>query len=92
MDIDYYRNFIAIVDAGSILYNKARYICSTESAAMKEITDCSASFHGTLRISLSPSMSIGFIKSSLSGRTEIGIVNAPLKQLFCFPAWKTVCF
>lgn len=158
MDIEYYRNFIAIVDAGSIsaaakrvniaqpalsnqlkvlqrqfgcklldvrrgghsieltdagciLYNKAKYICSTESAAMKEITDCSAGFHGTLRISLSPSMSISFIKSSLSdfcreyprinyelyeapideqteqmlsGRTEIGIVNAPLKQPFRF--------
>lgn len=102
---------IELTDAGCILYNKAKYICSMESAAMKEITDCSAGFHGTLRISLSPSMSISFIKSSLSdfcraypninyelyevpideqmeqmlsGKTEIGIANAPLKQAFRF--------
>ncbi len=102
---------IELTDAGCILYNKAKYICSIESAALKEIADCSAGFHGTLRISLSPSMSISFIKSSLSdfcrayphinyelyevpvdeqveqllsGKTEIGIANAPLKQAFRF--------
>lgn len=154
MDIEYYRNFIAIVDAGSIsaaakrvniaqpalsnqlkvlqqrfgaqlinvrrgghsieltdagcmLYNKAKFICGAEAAAMKEIADCSAGFSGTLRISLSPSMSINFIRTILSdfarqhpqinyelyevningqteqllsGQTEIGIANAPLKQ------------
>lgn len=158
MDIEYYRNFIAIVDTGSIsaaaklvniaqpalshqlkvlqnyygaklldvkrgghsiemtdagciLYNKAKYICSTERTAKKEIADCSVGFNGTLRISLSPSMSISFIKSTLSafcrrypqinyelyevpideqteqllsGKTEIGIANAPLKQSFRF--------
>ena len=113
MDIEYYRNFIAIVDAGSIsaaakrisiaqpalsnqlktlqkkfgtpllnikrgghsieltdagyiLYNKAKYICSAEVTAIKEITDCGAGFNGTLRISLSPSTSISFIKNTLS--------------------------
>ncbi len=113
MDIEYYRNFIAIVDAGSIsaaakrisiaqpalsnqlktlqrkfgtpllnikrgghsieltdagyiLYNKAKFICATETTAIKEITDCGAGFSGTLRISLSPSMSINFIKNTLS--------------------------
>lgn len=113
MDIEYYRNFIAIVDAGSIsaaakqiaiaqpalsnqlkvlqkrfgakllhvrrgghsieltdagciLYNKAKYICSIENSALKEIVDCHAGFSGTLRISLSPSMSISFIKNCLS--------------------------
>ena len=113
MDIEYYRNFIAIVDAGSIsaaakqiciaqpalsnqlkvlqkrfgaellrvrrgghsieltdagciLYNKAKFICSTERTALKEISDCQAGFNGTLKISLSPSMSINFIKNCLS--------------------------
>lgn len=113
MDIEYYRNFIAIVDAGSIsaaaknisiaqpalsnqlktlqkkygttllnvkrgghsieltdagcmLYNAARYICSAEASVMKEISDCNAGFSGTLRISLSPSMSISFIRNYLS--------------------------
>ena len=154
MDIEYYRNFIAIVDAGSIsaaakriniaqpalsnqlkvlqqrfgaqllnvrrgghsieltdagcmLYNKAKFICGAEAAALKEIADCSAGYSGTLRISLSPSMSINFIRAVLSnfarqypqinyelhevninlqteqllsGQTEIGIANAPLKQ------------
>ena len=154
MDIEYYRNFIAIVDAGSIsaaakriniaqpalsnqlkllqqrfgtqlinvrrgghsieltdagctLYNKAKFICSAEADALKEIADNKAGYSGTLRISLSPSMSINFIKTFLSkfaeaypqinyelhevnintqteqllsGQTEIGIANAPLKQ------------
>ena len=113
MDIEYYRNFIAIVNAGSIsaaaknisiaqpalsnqlktlqkkygttllnvkrgghsieltdagcmLYNAARYICSAEANVQKEIADCNAGFSGTLRISLSPSMSISFIKNYLS--------------------------
>lgn len=113
MDIEYYRNFIAIVDSGSIsaaakrisiaqpalsnqlktlqkkfgtpllnikrgghsieltdagyiLYNKAKYICSAEITAIKEISDCGAGFNGTLRISLSPSMSINFIKNTLN--------------------------
>lgn len=158
MDIEYYRNFVAIVDAGSIsaaakqiaiaqpalsnqlkllqkrfgtellrvrrgghsieltdagcvLYNTAKFICSAESNALKEISDCGAGFSGTLRISLSPSMSIFFIKNYLSdfskqyprinfelyevpidlqteqllsGQTEIGVANAPLKQAFRF--------
>lgn len=158
MDIEYYRNFIAIVDAGSIsaaakqisiaqpalsnqlkllqrrfgtellrvrrgghsieltdagciLYNKAKYLCSVENAAIREISDCHAGFSGTLRISLSPSMAINFINTRLSkfatqypqinyeihevsidkqieqllsGQTEIGIANAPLKQEFRF--------
>lgn len=113
MDIEYYRNFIAIVDAGSIsaaaknisiaqpalsnqlktlqkkyntnllnirrgghsieltdagkvLYATAQYICSAEANAFKEIGNCNAGFHGTLRISLSPSTSVGFIKNYLS--------------------------
>lgn len=102
---------IEMTDAGCILYNKAKYICSTERTAKKEIADCNVGFNGTLRVSLSPSMSIAFIKSTLSdfcrqypqinyelyevpideqtdqllsGKTEIGISNAPLKQPFRF--------
>lgn len=118
MDIEYYRNFIAIVDAGSIsaaakqiciaqpalsnqlkvlqkrfgaqllhvrrgghnveltdagciLYNKAKFICSAENAALKEISDCHAGFNGTLKISLSPSMSINFIKTYLSDFSKL---------------------
>lgn len=57
---------IELTDAGCILYNKAKYICSAENSALKEIVDCQAGFSGTLRISLSPSMSINFIKNFLS--------------------------
>ncbi len=98
---------IELTDAGSILYNKAKYICSVEDNLFKEIADVNAGFSGTLRISLSPSMSINFIKmyltsfvkrypnvnyelyevpideqieQLLSGTTEIGVANAPLKQ------------
>lgn len=58
---------LALTEAGTILYNKARFICSVESDAKKEIADSNAGFSGTLRISLSPSMSISFIKTYLSG-------------------------
>lgn len=113
MDIEYYRNFIAIIDAGNIsaaaknisiaqpalsnqlkllqkkygtkllhikrgghyieltdagraLYNTAQLICQAEANVQKEIGSCSAGYSGTLRISLSPSMSIGLIKKYLS--------------------------
>lgn len=158
MDIEYYRNFIAIVDAGNIsaaaknlsiaqpalsnqlktlqkkygttllnvrrgghsieltdtgriLYKTAQLICQSESMAQKEIGSCNAGYSGTLRISLSPSMSISFIKNYLSrfsklypkinfelyelsinelseqllsGKTEIGLANAPLKEISRF--------
>ena len=154
MDMEYYRNFIAIVEAGSlsaaskrvhvaqpalsnqlkllqkkfgtqlvnirrgvhnieltnagcILYNKAKYLCSLEDDTQREISDCVNGYTGTLRVSLSPSMSISFIQTYLSkfskeypqinyelyevsileqinqmltGKTEIGVANAPLTQ------------
>lgn len=58
---------LSLTEAGTILYNKARFICSVESDAKKEIADANAGFSGTLRISLSPSMSISLIKTYLSG-------------------------
>ena len=113
MDIEYYRNFIAIVEAGSILgaskklsiaqpalsnqikvmqrffdaqliiakrgghrieltdagkelLKQAKTIVEEERSAIKEIADCSSGFSGTLRISLSPSMSIWFIRRYLT--------------------------
>lgn len=112
MDIEYYRNFIAIVDAGSIsaaakkisiaqpalsnqlkllqkkyntklinvkrgghsleltdagkiLYQTAQNICKAEASAVKEVINCSAGYQGTLKVSLSPSMSISFIRNYL---------------------------
>lgn len=57
---------VELTEAGCILYNKAKYICSTEDNIIKEIADCAGGFSGTLRLSLSPSMSISFIKNYLS--------------------------
>ena len=102
-----------LTDAGTILYNKARFICGVEDTTIKEIADANAGYFGTLRISLSPSMSIAFIRDYLSGfaaanprinfelfeaspdeqlnqllsgKTEIGVTNGPLKQAFRFEA------
>ena len=36
---------IELTDAGCILYNKAKYICSAENSALKEIVDCQAGFN-----------------------------------------------
>ena len=114
MELEHYRNFIAIVDCGSltaaaevlhvaqpaltaqvkamqkkygapllrirrgarslevtseglILYNKAKYLCAIEDSAQREITSAKNGVAGKLAISLSPSMSIQFIKNFLSG-------------------------
>lgn len=98
---------IELTNAGSILYNKAKYLCSLEDDTMREISDCVNGYTGTLRISLSPSMSISFVQTYLSkfsklypqinyelfevtileqtnqlltGKTELGVANAPLLQ------------
>lgn len=57
---------IELTNAGCILYNKAKYICSLEDDTQREISDSVHGYTGTLRISLSPSMSISFIRSYLS--------------------------
>ncbi|MDO4178003.1 MAG: LysR family transcriptional regulator [Phascolarctobacterium sp.] len=134
MDIEYYRNFITIVEcgsisgaakkiaiaqpalsnqvkilqqkfgapllntkrgghsldltpAGAILYNKAKYICSTEEATIREIKDYNAGFSGTLAMSLSPSTSIDFIRNFL-GRfsreypdINYELYEVPIKEL-----------
>ena len=137
MDMEYYRNFIAIVEAGSLsaaskrvhvaqpalsnqlkllqkkfgtqLVNIRRGVHNIESVSdtHREISNCGNGYTGTLRVSLSPSMSISFIQTYLSkfskeypqinyelyevsileqinqmltGKTEIGVANAPLTQ------------
>jgi DNA-binding transcriptional LysR family regulator len=57
---------IELTDAGSILYNKAKFLCTLEDDAQREITACANGLAGTLRISLSPSMSVLFIQNFLS--------------------------
>lgn len=71
LDIQRGGHSIALTDAGSILYNKAKYICSVEDNLYKEIADVAAGFRGTLRISLSPSMAIYFIKTYLTGFVKL---------------------
>ena len=57
---------IELTDAGKVLLKQAKTIVEEERSAIKEIADCSSGFSGTLRISLSPSMSIWFIRRYLT--------------------------
>lgn len=57
---------LELTDAGKILLRRARALVAEEEFAVKEIADSRAGFSGTLRISLSPSMSIWFISRYLS--------------------------
>lgn len=57
---------VEITNAGSILYNKAKFLCALEETAQREITACAKGIAGTLRISLSPSMAMNFIQNFLS--------------------------
>ncbi|MCQ2362432.1 MAG: LysR family transcriptional regulator [Acidaminococcaceae bacterium] len=64
-------HFLELTEEGKIFYNKAQYICGMEDAALKEIKDVQNGSGGTLRISLSPSMSISVIKTYLTGFTKL---------------------
>lgn len=57
---------IELTDAGKVLLKQAKAIIENEQNAKKEIADCNSGFSGTLRISLSPSMSIWFIRRYLT--------------------------
>lgn len=61
---------IELTDAGRIIYEKARYICSLEELAYSEVADCADGGSGILRISLSPSTSISFIQDYLAGFSQ----------------------
>lgn len=62
---------VALTDAGALLYNKARFICAMEESVPPEILSVASGVTGKLSISLSPSMSISFIKNFLSGFAKL---------------------
>lgn len=133
MDMEYYRNFIAIVEAGSlsaaskrvhvaqpalsnqlkllqkkfgtqlvnirrgvhnieltnagcILYNKAKYLCSLEDDTQREISDCVNGYTGTLRVSLSPS-DVNFLLSNLTSANFPKNIRRSTMNCTKFPSW-----
>lgn len=58
---------IQLTDAGKIFYVKAQYICKLDELALQEVDALSSGKEGTLRLSLSPSMSLEVIDDYLSG-------------------------
>lgn len=61
---------VELTEAGSVLYNKAKYLLAIEESAHHEINSTLRGLQGKLSISLSPSMSISFIKNFLAGFAE----------------------
>ncbi|WP_405384132.1 LysR family transcriptional regulator [Phascolarctobacterium sp.] len=62
---------LLLTDAGHILYQKAKYICSLEDLAKREIDSIMGGVMGTLRFSISSSRSALFIKSSLKAFNQL---------------------
>ncbi|MDY4920369.1 MAG: LysR family transcriptional regulator [Phascolarctobacterium sp.] len=62
---------ILLTDAGRVLYQKAKYICSLEDLAKNEIDNIIGGVIGTLRFSIANSRSALFIESSLKGFTQL---------------------
>ena len=62
---------LKLTEAGRIFYEKSCYICKLDESIMQEIESLSSGTEGTLRISLSPSMSIEFIDDCLSGFSKL---------------------
>lgn len=58
---------ILLTEAGRVLYQKAKYICSLEDLAKNEIDNIIGGVIGTLRFSIANSRSPLFIESSLKG-------------------------
>ncbi|MDR3349163.1 MAG: LysR family transcriptional regulator [Acidaminococcales bacterium] len=58
---------IKLTDAGQILYEKAKLICSLEEMAHDEISACLLGNRGTLRLGLTPSYPDLFMEGLLSG-------------------------
>ena len=56
---------LILTEAGRVLYQKAKYICSLEDLACSEINSIMGGVRGTLRFSITSSRSALFIKSSL---------------------------
>lgn len=58
---------LSLTQAGQLFLNTARTICDAEDRAIKEMEGMASGFYGTLRLSLSPSMSIPFIRQYMRG-------------------------
>lgn len=56
---------LLLTEAGRVLYQKAKYICSLDDLAKTEINSIMGGVRGTLRFSITSSRSALFIKSSL---------------------------
>ena len=56
---------VILTEAGRLLYQKAKYICSLEDLAREEITSVQRGAAGTLRISVANSRSAPFIQRTL---------------------------
>lgn len=62
---------LLLTEAGRILYQKAKYICSLEDLAKSEIESVMEGVTGTLRFSISNSRSNLFIRSSLKAFSQL---------------------
>lgn len=64
------RNII-LTEAGRLLYQKAKYICSLEDLAKEEITSNVKGVAGTFRVSVGNSRSAPFIRNTLKGFSKL---------------------
>ncbi|MBQ8919981.1 MAG: LysR family transcriptional regulator [Acidaminococcaceae bacterium] len=62
---------VILTEAGRLLYQKAKYICSLEDLAKEEIISTQRGAAGTLRISVANSRSASFVKNSLRPFSEL---------------------
>lgn len=62
---------IILTEAGRVLYQKAKYICSLEDAAKSEIEDMNEGVTGVLRLSVAYSRSPLFISRSIKGFSKL---------------------
>jgi len=62
---------VILTEAGRLLYQKAKYICSLEDLAKEEIVSTQRGAAGTLRISVANSRSASFIKNNLQPFSEL---------------------
>ena len=62
---------VILTEAGSLLYQKAKYICSLEDLARDEISTSLRGAVGTLRLSVANSRSAPFIRNTLKAFNEL---------------------
>lgn len=61
---------VELTEAGNVLYDKAKYLCAIEESMQRDIISTMRGAQGKLNISLSPSMSISFIRNFLAGFSQ----------------------